>query len=554
MRVSGLLSRLFTVVVLLCLPFMASAKTWLAPEIVDDSGAASAVHNIAAATSQPGNNLYVVWENGMGSMAPHASNLFTRMRFRSSLTWTDTRQLTSHMPGPDSGAQYPQMGVNSGWAGGDNVYLTYSAAGRGYVFQAVSSGTEEVLDTGHCGSAGNGAVIAMEDPINYHVLYLKCPERQLFYRKFTETPADHGWSSARAVTTTGNVIFSYDMVADTDHNLHAVWSESFSGSGGERARLYYLKYTEGSGWAATPELLAESNSISGVQIGVDPSGQVHVVWSDLEPEEALAPEILYRMRDGARWSPAVSVSAGDAHAGNPSLVVTRDANVHVAWVSGDLRLLYRKKKDVEWGVPRQLSDPGVSHPYLVADIMDNLYLFYAAPGGDSPTDRRLEMRRFADPSAHTPTGADVRVDLNGHSVTIHEVTRDGVTTIRSLGSGSPPGPDYALSCSPASYFEIDSTALYRGPVDICLSYDGEACSEVDLRLLHNLGDRWEDITTSVDTDDNLICGRVWFSMSEYVLAQPAGSAPPPFSGYPLLALAALAVISMIVWGIRRRRP
>ncbi|MCP4705450.1 MAG: hypothetical protein GY865_12675, partial [candidate division Zixibacteria bacterium] len=44
-------------------------------------------------------------------------------------------------------------------------------------------------------------------------------------------------------------------------------------------------------------------------------------------------------------------------------------------------------------------------------------------------------------------------------------------------------------------------------------------AEQNLALLHNENDEWIDITTSIDTDENIICGKTT-SLSPFVLATP----------------------------------
>ena len=58
---------------------------------------------------------------------------------------------------------------------------------------------------------------------------------------------------------------------------------------------------------------------------------------------------------------------------------------------------------------------------------------------------------------------------------------------------------------------------------ICFTYDESEVSgsEEDIRLFHREGDPpvWQDVTVSVDTDANVICGIV-SSLSPFVLAVP----------------------------------
>jgi hypothetical protein len=59
------------------------------------------------------------------------------------------------------------------------------------------------------------------------------------------------------------------------------------------------------------------------------------------------------------------------------------------------------------------------------------------------------------------------------------------------------------------YFDIRTTAVYSGSISICLPYDESVVgTEQNLKLMHWNGAAWEDVTTSLNTADNVICGSV----------------------------------------------
>ena len=70
-------------------------------------------------------------------------------------------------------------------------------------------------------------------------------------------------------------------------------------------------------------------------------------------------------------------------------------------------------------------------------------------------------------------------------------------------------------------FDLQTTAVFSGDIDVCILYDETTIGvpEMDLRLLHfNAGlSMWEDATTSVDLISNIICGSV-SSLSPFVVA------------------------------------
>jgi hypothetical protein len=127
------------------------------------------------------------------------------------------------------------------------------------------------------------------------------------------------------------------------------------------------------------------------------------------------------------------------------------------------------------------------------------------------------------PFPNTPAGQNVVVPIGDDTVTFEDVTAEGVTTIIQNCNGASPPANFQQACEPPQCFAIETDATYSGNIEICLSYDDSVCNEADLRLLHNEGGSWVDVTSSLDTDNNIICGTVT-TLSEFLLAIPAEEA------------------------------
>jgi hypothetical protein len=110
------------------------------------------------------------------------------------------------------------------------------------------------------------------------------------------------------------------------------------------------------------------------------------------------------------------------------------------------------------------------------------------------------------------------------SLTFEEVTGWGETTVTSSevgqGGGPPPPPQFRLGSPPTS-FNIETTAPYTGSIEVCIDYSGVSYgNENRLKLLHfdEATNSWEDVTTSLDTTNDLICGSVT-SLSPFLVAE-----------------------------------
>ncbi|HJR34115.1 MAG TPA: PKD domain-containing protein, partial [Gemmatimonadales bacterium] len=134
------------------------------------------------------------------------------------------------------------------------------------------------------------------------------------------------------------------------------------------------------------------------------------------------------------------------------------------------------------------------------------------------------------PPGGTPSGSAVAVApadpvtgaLAPMTLTFTTVTGGGLTTATTADlnqGGSPPAPTGFRLGTPATYYDIQTTAAYGGPVTVCINYSSVIYgSETQLRLLHFEGGIWRDITASQSLPSNTICGTV-SSLSPFLVAE-----------------------------------
>jgi hypothetical protein len=128
------------------------------------------------------------------------------------------------------------------------------------------------------------------------------------------------------------------------------------------------------------------------------------------------------------------------------------------------------------------------------------------------------------------TGAPAPVTL-----TFSQVNGGGTTTVTSSGnnpSGQPLPSQFKVG-NPPTYYELATTAQFTPPVTVCFQYpEGAYHNENNLRLMHFNGSAWQDITTSLNTQTNTICG-VTNSFSPFVTAEvdqpPQLTSPTPIA-------------------------
>ena len=115
------------------------------------------------------------------------------------------------------------------------------------------------------------------------------------------------------------------------------------------------------------------------------------------------------------------------------------------------------------------------------------------------------------PQENTLEGSEVNVPFpQGVKVTFDEVTTSGNTTVSTDVTEPPENPSGFMLAG--DYYDINTTATYGGNITVCLPYDLQIISgsEEELLLFHfnETSEEWEDVPTTVNIDDRLVCGEV----------------------------------------------
>jgi hypothetical protein len=135
-------------------------------------------------------------------------------------------------------------------------------------------------------------------------------------------------------------------------------------------------------------------------------------------------------------------------------------------------------------------------------------------------------------SVYVPAGQDVEVSLAGININFTEVTSPGfmtLTTTTNPQGGQPPTQYRFLG----TYYELTTTAEYTGPVTVSFTYNDADVhgQESNLKLFHWDGSAWHNITTSVDTINNIITG-VTPTLSPFAIGDLLNSPPTASAGGP----------------------
>ncbi len=134
---------------------------------------------------------------------------------------------------------------------------------------------------------------------------------------------------------------------------------------------------------------------------------------------------------------------------------------------------------------------------------------------------------FPTGGALTNVGTDVEVQPEDNTtgsapVTLNfaEVTEAGATTLTTSGTGPPPPSGLKLG-DPPTYYDLTTTAVFSGQVGVCIDYSGTSFSnESNLQLFHFVDGNWVNVTTSLNTDADIICGSVTSLSAFAILENP----------------------------------
>jgi uncharacterized delta-60 repeat protein len=128
-----------------------------------------------------------------------------------------------------------------------------------------------------------------------------------------------------------------------------------------------------------------------------------------------------------------------------------------------------------------------------------------------------------------PKPKPVSVPVPPVTVTFPSVTQDGLTSLATSTLGPPPPVGFQIG-NPPVYFYISTTALFTGPVSVCIDYSSISFTGAP-QLFHEENGVLVNRTTSVDTVNKIICATVT-SFSPFAIFQQSG--PPPDTTPPVV--------------------
>lgn len=379
------------------------------------------------------------------------------------------------------------------------------------------------------------------------------------------SPTDHflaidarGWHSACGLRTDSTIVCHVpngpgDMPPGENHSFVAVSSDEFNACGLRKSGLMLC-------WGDLPGSVSlVANAAGGPYFGVEGSpvqfaasaGYSTYVWDFGDASSGSGPNPTHTYLDNRTYDVTLTLTGGPGPTTATTTVMVANAPPVVTAVSVPPTIVV----GVPFSVTISFSDPGPADgPWglavygadgsawssvgstpsttvagLVASSSGDLEFQVQLLDKDDNGGRGngLTWATFhvtaVDPNTSTGSGVtvapiDPATGASPVTMGFENVTSAGVTTVTSSSGGTPPPLGFKLG-SPATYFDVATTATFSGSVSVCFTYTSVSYgNENSLKLLHFQNGSWTNITNSLNIANDQICGAVT-SFSPFVVAE-----------------------------------
>jgi hypothetical protein len=316
--------------------------------------------------------------------------------------------------------------------------------------------------------------------------------------------------------TGGAVIAWYDYRSGTNYDIYA---QRLSNSGTQQWSTNGVAISTASGEQYFP------------RIASDGSGGAIITWFEQYRTGGNDVDV-YAQRINAngvvQWIPnGVPIATGDDVQNDPSILAVENGGAVITWQDNrtfDYTNIYAQKISangiIQWaldGVAISIADNDQLTPVIASDGVGGAIIAWSDLRNSIDLDIYAQ-RVYNDGTLgenNTPAGSSIVVQPFDPAtgtfpaiLTFSTVTLTGQTTLTSDTSGAQPPSGFQVS-TPPIYYDFATTANYEGPVQVCINYTSSLFHfEQNIRLFHFESGNWVDITTTLDTALNNVCGSV----------------------------------------------
>lgn len=305
-----------------------NGATFLAPINLSNDSKNSVFPKIAVY----GNNVYVVWQDGIASGNPDDQLPDAEILFKASTDNGATFASVINLSKNSGYSQVPQIAVS-----GNNVYVVWYDAMLGNYEVLLARSTDgggsfdSPVNVNNNGGTRAHAQIALSGK-NVYVVWLENvgdSTRQVdnvFFARST----DDGTTFSQPVNISNNKgVGLVPKLAVSGHNVYVVWFEGDTGYHLD-FDVYFARSTNDGASFDNPVDLSNNVGISSNPSIAVSDSNVYVGWQD----NTLGNEkVLFRasLDSGATWDPVINLSNNDEQSVAPGIALSGD-NVYVAWM------------------------------------------------------------------------------------------------------------------------------------------------------------------------------------------------------------------------------
>ena len=186
-----------------------------------------------------------------------------------------------------------------------------------------------------------GPSIALDSSAGLHIAwydYTPGPA-DIYYKKSTD--GGTSWSATQRLTWTAGNSFYPGLIAAAAGHLYFAWEEDTPGN----SEIYLKSSADGGDtWSANKRLTWTDGDSWFPSLSVGPSGDLHLIWSDETPGY---PELYYKgsADGGDTWSANTRLTWNSGTSETPAVSVDPSGNIHLVWsdnTPGNSEIYYRK--------------------------------------------------------------------------------------------------------------------------------------------------------------------------------------------------------------------
>ena len=209
-------------------------------------------------------------------------------------------------------------------------------------------------------------------------------------------PPDENHYDPRNISRTETDSYGPSIAIGPDGTVYVAWMDGGHGEY-ENSHIYFRYKHSGEDWSDI-EILSDTTTDSwSPQLAVDPSGNLHLVWEEQDPDLPHA-KIYYRMREpSGEWTGIQVLATGGAE--QPRIAVDPSGTVHVVWLEGSSLKYKAKSSGGSWG-PREtlpVGSQGAVNPAICSDAEGGVHVVYEAGNEDIKYLYRSPTGQWSEP-------------------------------------------------------------------------------------------------------------------------------------------------------------